>query len=587
METVTWHEAVIVGSGFGGAISCCRLAAKWPNKVLLLERGKRYPKGSFARNPHDFAANFWRDPRTQTRKKAGEKLGGLFDIRYFKKMDSVVCAGLGGGSLIYANVFMRPPAWVFDSQWPTNLSLQQLEPYYRVAQSVLGANPIPPSNNDKRRHIKRTHLFAQFASNQNQPTKRADICVFFGNDYANSAGHVAAPLAIGEQQKNRYGATQTSCTYCGECDVGCNVHAKNTVDLNYLHVAEHQFGATIKTQAEVLKIVPLNALQQDDTTANGIHGYRIEYCDQDGALHSVFTKRVVVSAGTLGTNELLLRCRDELGTLPRISQQLGKRFSGNGDFVSAVISGDKAAESNYGPVITQYIDFNLHQHTEGSPAYMLEDAAYPAFLAWYIEGLRPTLNPTYIFKKIVQSIKLFGRFITQTFTTGKWNGSVTAYFGELLKGDLSYRSNVLLFMGKDAGDGQFVINNGQFELHWPQTSSRALYDAIIDTGKRFAAFVKARHYIVQPSFIWPIRNNITVHPLGGCALAQQPENGVVSANDGERGQVFGYVGLYVADGSLLPSSMGANPSATIAAVTEWIAHDITGLTPDDTLGVTA
>ena len=160
-----------------------------------------------------------------------------------------------------------------------------------------------------------------------------------------------------------------------------------------------------------------------------------------------------------------------------------------------------------------------------------------------------------------------------------------AYFHALLKGDVSYRSSVLLFMGRDAADGVLSLQGGKLALDWPQTTSRPLYDAIVACGERFKQFTKASSYIPQPTWAWPVRNNVTVHPLGGCALAEGPAHGVVSSVTGSRGQAFGYRGLYVADGSILPTGVGANPSATIAALAEWIAEDITGTTPDDTLGV--
>ena len=571
-------EAIIVGSGFGGAVMCCRLATRWPGKVLLLERGKRYPKGSFARSPHDFANNLWADAEPGQPRK----LNGLFDIRNYHRMDAVVSAGLGGGSLIYANVFMPAPDWVFGERWPAQINLSTLAPYYRIAQGVLGARPVPPAQGDVRRTIQRTGLYADFAQADGGTSRAADICVFFGKGYANRQ---SGPLPIGEQERNRFGALQTSCTYCGECDVGCNVHAKNTLDLNYLYAAEKQHGALVETGSEVTCITPLNDAGDTDSTADGRHGYRVDYRDDAGTARHALARRVVVSAGTLGTNELLLRCRDALGTLPRLSQRLGQGFSGNGDFLSFVTGGERDADPNYGPVITQYIDYGLQQPQPGQPAFMLEDAAYPAFAAWYVEGLRPAASPGYVFSRIARTLKIFKqRWVDQLFS-GKWSGSVVAYANAVLQGDVSYRSSVLLFMGQDAADGTLSLKRGRLALDWPQTTSRPLYDAMVACGERFKQFTRATSYIPQPTWAWPVRNNITVHPLGGCALAEKPAQGVVSSLPGVRGQAFGYHGLYVADGSILPTGVGANPSATITALAEWIAEDIIGLAPDDTLGV--
>jgi cholesterol oxidase len=367
--------------------------------------------------------------------------------------------------------------------------------------------------------------------------------------------------------------------------VGCNVHAKNTLDLNYLYAAEHQHGARILAECLAEKIVPLDGQGNEDSTANGQFGYRVIYLDDVGTRLSLDTQRVVVAAGTLGTNEILLRCRDEHGCLPRISQQLGRRFSGNGDFVSLVPQGTRDADPTYGPVITRYVDYDYVNGAVEKNAFLLEDAAYPNFAAWYVEGLRPMFNPGMAFRKLKGVLTLFWRRTTGLLMGGKWNGSVAEYFRLALGQDLSYRSSVLLCMGKDKGDGVLSLKRGRFDLMWPQQTSRPLYEAIIACGKRFQAFVGSGTYLVQPTWTWPLRNNITVHPLGGCALADSPEQGVVSATAESRGQVFGYQGLYVADGSLVPGSLGANPSATIAALSEWIAEGITGQAPDDTLGV--
>lgn len=580
-------EAVVIGSGFGGAISCCRLAQKWGKGVLLLERGKRYPMGSFPRSPHQMADNFWCDPADRARRPRhmrGSGLRGLYDIRNYARMDAVVSAGLGGGSLIYANVFLEPPAHVFASHWPSGVDRESLQPYYDVAKAVLGARPIPSWENDPRRYVVRTELFRDFARSQRRESRLADIGVFFGNDYSYKDPQ-SPPAEIGLQEKNRYGATQTSCTYCGECDVGCNTHSKNSLDLNYLHVAEHVHGARIQTETLVEKIVPLNEHGDEDAGADGRHGYRVHYHDLDKGAASIDAHRVVISAGTLGTNELLLRCRDVFATLPRISRQLGQRFSGNGDFVSFAAVGDRDADPNYGPVITQYTDYNLLEAHDPRRAFLLEDASYPAFLAWFIEGMQPMLSPLGGLKKLWRATKWLWRRARQTLFGGKWSGQVADLFHEILKSDLSYRSSVLLCMGQDKGDGVLSLKEGRLDIHWPQTPSMPLYQAIVDCGKRFKSFAGSGFFTPLPTWTWPVRNNITVHPLGGCALAHDPEQGVVSAGGGDRGQVFGYKGLYVADGSLMPGALGANPAATICAVSEWIAEGITGTAPDDDLGV--
>lgn len=565
------YEAIVIGSGFGGAINACRLAKKWPGKVLVLERGKRYPMGSFPRTPHDMSNNFWnvvRDKQDNPKNAGSKEMFGLFDIRSFEHMDAVVGAGLGGGSLIYANVFLEPPEHIFDHNWPETCKKESLQPYFQTAKSVLGARPIPDQS-APRREVIRTQLFSEFAKSDGRKSELVDINVFFGKDFNQ-------PTDIGVQEKNRYGAVQTSCVYCAECDVGCNTHSKNTTDLNYLFVAENDYKTKINTMTLVEKIVPLNSAGAEDPTASGEFGYKVIWLDLRNNKQEVSatSKRVIVSAGALGTNELLLRCRDVFKTLPDINQNLGRNFSGNGDFLSFVIDGKKPADPNYGPVITQKIDYNLYKDFKPEQAYILEDASFPNFASWYTEGLKPGV---FHVSGLLRTVKaLFNRYIR-----GAKTGRVGFAFRELLKNDAAYTTSVLLCMGRDNSAGKMKLDKqGFLNVEWPYKDNMPLYNAIMDMGKRFKKWANAKAFFPTPNFLWPLKSNVTVHSLGGCKLADTPENGVTSASIETFGQVFGYQGLYIADGSLLPTAVGANPVATISALSERVAEGITGIQPN-------
>jgi cholesterol oxidase len=569
---VEQYEAVVIGSGFGGAINACRLSKKWPGKVLVLERGKRYPKGSFPRSPHDMARNFWNvqsEERATQGMKSSEDTRGMFDIRCFDHLDVVICAGLGGGSLIYANVFLEPPEEVFDDRWPATCNKTELAPYYGVAKEVLGARPVP-RNDDPRRRIVRTERFQEVAEKLGRSSKLTDINVYFGNDFAN-------PLPIGEQDRNRYGALQTSCVYCGECDVGCNTHSKNTLDLNYLFVAENRYQADIRTEHLVDRIAALNAAGAEDPGADGSHGYRVYFRDLRAggdAVDSVLARRIVISAGSLGSTEILLRCRDHFATLPNISDRLGQQFSPNGDFLGFVVAGKEESVPNYGPVITQRTDFNLLDDFDRDRAFVLEDAAYPAFLAWFTEGVKPGFLRLGALWRAIKSV--FGRL-----RSGASLGSVGYALSDILSGDVSQNTSVLLCMGLDKANGVMRLDrNGHIEIHWPYRDSKSLYDAIVGAGNDFATTVGAKKYVPLPTWYPPARRNVGVHTLGGCILGDGPESGVVSADRATFGQVFGYQGLYVADGGIIPTAVGANPIATISALSEMVAEGITGIAPD-------
>ena len=571
-------EAVVIGSGFGGAINACRLAKKWPGKVVVLERGKRYGLGEFPRSPYDFARNFWAlpdetTPRPKHVRKAIEKTGaelhGMYDVRNYDHIDVVICAGVGGGSLIYANVFLEPPDEVFDDRWPQSCKKTSLAPYYDVAKKVLGSRPVP-IDGDPRRQIRKTELFREAARAMNRDSQLVDINVFFGNNFDQ-------PLPLGRQEHNRYGAVQTSCTYCGECICGCNYHAKNTLDLNYLYAAENYHGTEIRIECNANAIIPLNESGLKDPQADGSHGYCVEYTDLNRReRRSLLAKRVVVSAGSLGSTEILLRCKHRTGTLPRISSSLGQGFSGNGDFLSFVVEGFDG-RPNYGPTITQRIDCNLFRNFARDHAFIVEDASYPVFLAWFVEGVRPRWM-------WLKSISRVLRDVLTNWTSGKSPGPIGFAFADLLSGSVSNESAVLLSMGLDQSNGTMELDAGGYiKLRWPWRDSRTLYDAMLDAAKGFKHCVNGKIFAALPTWDWPIRNNITVHPLGGCGLADDPARGVTSAERRAFGQVFGYRGLYVADGAIVPTAVGANPTATICALSELVAEGITQISPDASL----
>jgi cholesterol oxidase len=285
-----------------------------------------------------------------------------------------------------------------------------------------------------------------------------------------------------------------------------------------------------------------------------------------------------VSAGTLGSSELLLRCRDVHRSLPRISDRLGRQFSGNGDFLAFALDGKREINSTYGPVITQYTDHHLYEGFDREQAFLLQDASFPTQAGWAAAAIGPMMNP---FQRFWQTCSQIFTYAFDRAYPGRKSSRVGYLMQRLFSHDLSQYSAVMLCMGLDKANGRLRLNRaGCLDIDWPQESNRSLYDAILKLGERFTRFIGGRHFLPMPTWLWPVNNNVTVHPLGGCALADSPGQGVVSAQDGSRGQVFGYHGLYVADGSLMPTALGANPVATITALSEWIAHEITGNAPD-------
>lgn len=572
-------EVVVIGSGFGGAVVACRAAQRWPGEVLVLERGKRYARGSFARTPSEMRDNFWNaDGQRRDHDYRHPEQSGLFDVRSFRRMDVILAAGLGGGSLIYANVLLEPPDAVFaDPRWPSTCSRDALRAYYDTARTVLGGRKLPPAT-DAFRTVTRTHVFEEAAVAMGRRSTPLDIAVFFGND-------PDVPLAPGQSERNAFGAEQSSCVYCGECDLGCNVSAKNTLDLNYLFAAEHHHGAVIETLRLVESIVPLGPEGNDDPTADGSNGYRVHYAALPGVnasspvtKHSVVAKRVVLGAGAFGSTELLLRCRDVHATLPRLSPRLGAGVSGNGDFLSFVFGGRDRTALDHGPVITQGIDFNLFADHDPERAFIMEDAGFPNAAAWYLEGMKPRLLQLRVMAKAA-------RHTIARMPHRRTRGRVGYKLRDAMGGSVTGHAAGLLCMGLDKATGRLSLDrHGWVRLQWPQGENRPLYRAIVAASKSFGRAVDATMVVQAPNWWLPLRRNVTVHALGGCLLGDSPEKGVVQAGADRFGEVFGYSGLYVADGAIVPVALGANPSLTIAALAEKIAAGLTGREPDVQLG---
>lgn len=241
-------DAVVVGSGFGGAVTAARLSeAGW--RVCVLERGRAYPPGSFPRSPLGIKRNFW-DP--------SEGLHGLFDLWSFDGIDALVCSGLGGGSLIYANVFLRKDERWFVNEdlaaggyedWPVTRA--DLDPHYDEVERRIGVQRYPFEKPPYDRTAK-VIAFKHAAESLGLDWELVPLAVTFANEGAEPVP--GEPIV--EQRPNLHGRTRLTCRMCGECDVGCNYGSKNTLDYNYLTDAKRA-GADLRTLSEVRSFAPL------------------------------------------------------------------------------------------------------------------------------------------------------------------------------------------------------------------------------------------------------------------------------------------------------------------------------------------
>jgi cholesterol oxidase len=533
-ETVTASaqpDAIVIGSGFGGAVAACRLAESG-RQVLVLERGRERVGDEFPRLG-----------RTPLREWLWtSSWNGFFDLRVFRRIATLGASGVGGGSHVYANVLLRAPARSFAEGWPAGLNPDTLAPYYERAERMLAVRPLPdtldpPKSRAYRAAVEHTgaHPF------------RPNLAVYVGEEPAlvpdGPPHYVRDPHGLGVD------VMQAPCRHCGECDIGCRYRAKNTLDLNYLAVARQRHGAHIQPLAEVVAVAP---------AAGG--GYRVHYRDRStGRRGSVRAPLVVIAAGTVNTVELLLRCRDEFGLLPKLSPALGEHFSGNGDFLCAALNTRERLDPWLGPVITTAVE-----HGDGGLDYYLQEGGFAPDLAFLVAAFRP--GPEFLGKFLRGPVGHAARLRWFYEEVGR-----LAHNNEALARALPANTMIFLGMGRDASDGRLALRKRlgrrpHLEIEWDHTASRPLIARMEAEFRRITAQLGGT-FVSNP--LWSLLGRlITVHPLGGCALADDPSQGVLSPY----GEVWGYPNLFVTDGAAMPRAIGPNPSLTISALAERSAE---------------
>ncbi len=563
MQRREHFDAIIVGSGFGGSVMAYRLAQAGL-KVCLLERGKAWPPGSFPRSPYGTRNNFW-DP--------SKGLHGLFNLWSFRGLGGVVSSGLGGGSLIYANVLLRKDEKTFVHEdvrdggyedWP--VTREDLDPHYDDVERMMGVQRYPlehaPYNQTSKTLAMRE---AARRMGREQDWQLPPLAVTFANP-----GEKPVP---GEPMKpgpypNLHGRTRLTCRLCGECDLGCNYGSKNTLDYTYLSAAKH-LGAQLRTRCEVKRFWPEDG------------GYVVEYLDHSGAREGeppevpsalmprtvISADRLILSAGTFGTTYLLLKNRE---AFPALSGQLGTRFCGNGDLLGFLL---KCTNSNsgkrvprvlnggYGPVITSALHIPGAEEGGSGRGYYVEDAGYPDFINWLYEGA----NQLAFLKRAIR----LGSRLAKGWLRLSRDSDVSAEIAEVLGECTGSASSMpLLAMGRDIPDGRMrLTRDGMLDIDWRTHASKEYFKRVHETMREMAEALGGR---MQPNPLGYLSRVVTVHPLGGCPMGRAPSDGVVDAN----GEVYHYPGLYVADGSVMPGPVGPNPSLTIAALADRFADHI-------------
>ncbi|WP_225630921.1 GMC oxidoreductase [Streptomyces solaniscabiei] len=557
-------DAIVVGSGFGGAVAAFRLAAAGLD-VVVLERGAAHPPGSFPRTPAQFAGALWA-PR--------DGVFGLYDAWRFGGFDAVVASGLGGGSLIYANVLLRKDEHWFvrnrdlpgggREHWP--LDRADLDPHYDEVERMLGATPYPLDDPAYLAAARRTVALREAAAATGHRFALPPLGVSFA-PRPGAAPAPGRPLAEAPYG-NLHGAARRTCRLCGECNVGCNDGAKNSLDHTYLSAARHH-GADLRTLHEVREVRALPG-----------GGYAVDYTRHvlpgdtpgpdagAGGRGTLHCRRLVLAAGALGTVRLLLRSRDHL---PGLSPALGSRFSTNGDVLAFLLRARSGGRPrplapSSGPVITGAVRLpdaadpgpgggGGQGAADGARGGYVQDGGYPAFLQWLVENGR-----------LHRGAGRAARFLADRIAArGSGETRIGASLAGLLGDGLWTETSLpLLGMGRDVPDGRLALRGGRLTADWTPRSSRAYFDGMRAAMRDLAGALEAG-FADNP--LGGGGRVITVHPVGGAPIGTAPREAVCDPF----GAVFGHPGLYVVDGAAMPGPVGANPSLTIAAFADRAA----------------
>lgn len=511
-------DVLIVGSGYGGAVCAARLAAERRRgvRIALLERGREWIPGTFPAHLTSF------NPFARRPSWLGEQLSrnplGLYGFFDHGDVEVVVGSGLGGTSLINCAVALEAEDAVFNQPaWPAPLrERRELRPYYRRARRMLHARPTPEDRVPPKLQVHLDSAAALRARGMwTAPARAVDLAVTF------------SPRA------NDQGMRQQGCVQCGDCVTGCNVGAKNSVDMNYLPLA-WAHGAEMFTQVEVEHVDRLGDL------------HRVHYVhrpDSDREERGTLTARILIlSAGTLGTTEILLRSRQRRALA--LSDWLGRGFSANGNYL--------------GFVDYQYSESEVYTNT-GGVGIRSGPPGIPVGTA--IQGAIDFRQP---------GRPLPRRVVIEDLAHPSAHARGVSL---LMLADLN-RAITLLGCGHDTASGEIRLDGSGIAVRWPDYERQASHTEVIALMREYATVHGGRFKPFTPA------RNYTAHPLGGCRMGETATDGVVDhvgrVFDGAAPAQSGAVhpGLYVVDGSIVPTALGNNPLLTITALSERAAERI-------------
>ncbi|MFA9392082.1 MAG: GMC oxidoreductase [Prolixibacteraceae bacterium] len=507
------YDYIIIGSGFGGSVSALRLTEKG-YKVLVIEKGKWY-------QPDDFAKTNW-----HLHKWLWMPLlhwFGIMKISFFRHITVISGVGVGGGSLVYANTlpvpkseFFKKGSWAELNDWE-----KELKPHYQTALDMLGANKNP-------KLFDADHALQKLAVElgREQLFEATNVAVFFGKPDVS----VADPYFKGK------GPERVGCNFCGGCMTGCRYNAKNTLDKNYLHLAQ-QLGLKIVAQEEVIDVVALG-------NVNGSGGYQITCRSTKNRWHKKVryqTNAVIFAGGVLGTVKLLLKLKKK--SLPRLSDKLGDDIRTNNETLISVTNIDGSQDLSKGIAIGSILhtDENSHlevcRYIEGSGFWRLSH--FP--LAKGVNALVRVANIVWkLMKQPLRMVKLY--------LSSNW-GKHTAVllFMQTLDSTLRFKRGT---------SGQMVSRLSSGPKPTPNIPES------LDLTKRYSKTVNGEATVFAFETFAGIPS--TAHILGGAVMGNNAISGVIDQNN----KVFGYENMLIVDGSMISANPGVNPSLSITAIAE-------------------
>lgn len=514
MNSTHNFDYVVIGSGFGGSVSAMRLAEKGYS-VAVLEKGKRFEPNNFAKTDWDIRRFLWL-PKL--------KCFGIQAISFFKEVAVLHGVGVGGGSLVYANVQLVPPNSFFENQaWDNTINWKQtLMPFYTLAQKMLGTTPIKNLYTED-------HILKQVAQQMNVPHTftPVNVGVYFGNTQQATDPYF-----------NGHGPKRTGCIECAGCMVGCQHNAKNTLDKNYLYFAE-KFGAIIFPQTQAYKI-EFNPTSQLYTI------YAISYFNGQKKHQKIFnTKGLVISAGVLGTQELLLNQKYRYKTLLQLSDKLGHHVQTNSESICSITLANQ--KLNHGVAISS--SFKPDEHTQIQVVKYSSGSGIMGKLATLATSNGKP--PVRILKLLFNIVKQPVTFIKILFNKNWADVSAALLVMQSIDNSMTIKWKKTIFGSKIT-----MKNNGNKQV-----------PAYIDIGqKAMYAFAKNTNGVPQNAIAEIVFNTAsTAHILGGCPMGKNNNDSVVN----NQFKVHEYPNMYILDGSIVPCNIGVNPSLTITALSEY------------------